>query len=58
VGRELDGSERDLTPGEKMKANFLGWSRDRKSFFFSTNERDPRPRISSATISLPGSRRA
>ncbi|MGH9941696.1 MAG: prolyl oligopeptidase family serine peptidase [Pyrinomonadaceae bacterium] len=37
-----DGSEQDLTPGEKTKANFLGWSRDRKSFFVSTNERDPR----------------
>jgi len=40
--RELDGSERDLTPGEKTKANYLGWSKDRKSFFFSTNERDAR----------------
>jgi dipeptidyl aminopeptidase/acylaminoacyl peptidase len=40
--RELDGSERDLTPGEKTKANFLGWSFNRKSFFYSTNERDPR----------------
>ena len=40
--RELDGTERDLTPGDKVKANFLGWSHDRKSFFFSTNERDPR----------------
>ena len=40
--RELDGTERDLTPGEKVKANFVGWSKDRKSFFFSTNERDPR----------------
>ena len=40
--READGSERDLTPGEKVKANFLGWSHDRKSFFFSTNERDAR----------------
>ena len=38
--REVDGSERDLTPGEKTKANFLGWSQDRKSFFYSTNERD------------------
>ena len=38
--RELDGSERDLTTGEKTKANFLGWSQDRKSFFYSTNERD------------------
>jgi dipeptidyl aminopeptidase/acylaminoacyl peptidase len=40
--RELDGTERDLTPGEKTKANFLGWALDRKSFFYSTNERDPR----------------
>jgi dipeptidyl aminopeptidase/acylaminoacyl peptidase len=40
--RELDGSERDLTPGDKVKANFVAWSHDRKSFFFSTNERDPR----------------
>ncbi|HJP93972.1 MAG TPA: S9 family peptidase [Pyrinomonadaceae bacterium] len=40
--RELDGAERDLTPGDKVKASFLDWSHDRKSFFFSTNERDPR----------------
>ena len=40
--RELNGTERDLTPGEKTKANFIGWAFDRKSFFFSTNERDPR----------------
>ncbi len=40
--RELDGTERDLTPGEKTKAIFLKWSQDRKSFFFSTNERDPK----------------
>jgi len=31
--RALDGTERDLTPGEKTKANFLTWSQDRKSFF-------------------------
>lgn len=40
--RELDGKERDLTPGEKTKANFLGWAHDRKSFFFSTNARNPK----------------
>jgi dipeptidyl aminopeptidase/acylaminoacyl peptidase len=40
--RELNGTERDLTPGDKVKANFVGWSHDRQSFFFSTNERDPR----------------
>ncbi len=36
-----DGSVRDLTPGDKLKANFAGWSRDDRSFFLSTNERDP-----------------
>lgn len=40
--RELDGQERDLTPGEKTKANFLKWNQDRKSFFFSTNARNPK----------------
>ncbi len=40
--RELDGSERDLTPGEKTKAQFYAWSQDRKSFFFGTNTRDPK----------------
>jgi dipeptidyl aminopeptidase/acylaminoacyl peptidase len=40
--KQADGTERDLTPGEKTKANFLGLSHDRKSFFFSTNERDAR----------------
>jgi dipeptidyl aminopeptidase/acylaminoacyl peptidase len=40
--RELDGSEHDLTPGEKTKARFLRWGQDRKSFFISTNERDPK----------------
>ncbi|HEX2269373.1 MAG TPA: S9 family peptidase [Pyrinomonadaceae bacterium] len=40
--RELDGTERDLTPGEKTKANFIGWAHDRKSFYFTTNERDAR----------------
>ncbi len=40
--KEANGTERDLTPGDKTKANFLGWSHDRKSFFYSTNERDAR----------------
>jgi dipeptidyl aminopeptidase/acylaminoacyl peptidase len=40
--KELDGQGRDLTPGEKTKANFLKWSQDRKSFFFSTNARNPK----------------
>ncbi len=40
--RELDGVERDVTPGEKLKANFAGWSRDDRAFYFQTNERDKR----------------
>lgn len=39
---EADGRERDLTPGAKVKASFLGWSRDDKAFYFTTNERDAR----------------
>ncbi len=38
----LDGLSRDLTPGEKLKAIFLGWSADDQSFFVATNERDAR----------------
>src|SRR2546423_5870973 len=40
--RELDGKERDLTPGDKTKAQFYDWSQDRNSFFFGTNARDPK----------------
>lgn len=40
--RTSDGSERDLTPGEKTKANFAGWSADEQAFFYTTNERDAR----------------
>lgn len=40
--RELDGSEKDLTPGEKLKARFIGWSGDKASFLVATNERDAR----------------
>jgi dipeptidyl aminopeptidase/acylaminoacyl peptidase len=36
-----DGSVRDLTPGDKLKATFLDWSGDQKSFFFLSNERAP-----------------
>jgi dipeptidyl aminopeptidase/acylaminoacyl peptidase len=31
----------DLTPGDKLKANFLGWAGDDRSFFIATNERNP-----------------
>jgi dipeptidyl aminopeptidase/acylaminoacyl peptidase len=49
-GNELDhlyvqspgGAVVDLTPGAKLKANFLGWAEDDRSFFVGSNERDPR----------------
>lgn len=38
--RQLDGSIRDLTPGKNLKADFLGWSGDKRTFYVSSNERD------------------
>ncbi|MCG8425088.1 MAG: S9 family peptidase [Proteobacteria bacterium] len=38
--RDRDGTSRDLTPGDKVKARFSGWSGDKKSFWLLTNERD------------------
>ena len=40
--RELDGTEKDLTPGDKLKASFAGWRQDGSAFFVATNERDPK----------------
>jgi len=40
--RELDGSARDLTPGDKLKASFAGWKPDGSGFYVVTNERDPK----------------
>ncbi|MCB1613972.1 MAG: S9 family peptidase, partial [Xanthomonadales bacterium] len=40
--RELDGSVKDLTPGDKFKAQFAGFADDKQSFFIATNERDER----------------
>jgi dipeptidyl aminopeptidase/acylaminoacyl peptidase len=40
--RERDGSVKDLTPGEKLRAQFAGWARDGRSFYVLTNERDQR----------------
>lgn len=39
---EADGSERDLTPGENLRAQFAGFSHDGESFFVVHNGRDPR----------------
>ncbi len=38
--RERDGSERDLTPGSKLKAQFYGFTPDGSAFHVATNERD------------------
>jgi len=35
-----DGTSRDLTPGEKEKANFWGWSDDNQHMYYSSNVRD------------------
>ena len=40
--RNLDGKEKDLTPGKKLKAVFGGFSRDGKHFYVWSNERDPK----------------
>ncbi len=40
--REVDGRVKDLTPGDKVKASFMGWSDDEKTFWVLTNERDAR----------------
>ncbi|MCR9295194.1 MAG: S9 family peptidase, partial [bacterium] len=40
--RQLNGESKDLTPGENLKAQFLGWSADDQSFFVGSNRRDPR----------------
>jgi len=40
--RTPDGQEQDLTPGAKLKAEFVGWSGDLRSFHVATNERDAR----------------
>lgn len=36
-----DGSVQDLTPAENEKAGFGGWSRDKKTMYYTSNKRDP-----------------
>ena len=38
--RELDGTVRDLTPGDKVKADLVGFSADGKTFWVTSNARD------------------
>jgi dipeptidyl aminopeptidase/acylaminoacyl peptidase len=40
--RATDGTDKDLTPGEKLKAAFKGWTRTGDGFYVQTNERDAR----------------
>jgi len=39
---QADGTEKDLTPGENLKADFLGFNADGSAFHVISNERDPR----------------
>ena len=39
--RAADGTVRDLSPGERLKASFHGFSADGRTIFISTNERNP-----------------
>ncbi|MCW3117577.1 MAG: family peptidase [Chitinophagaceae bacterium] len=39
---KTDGIAKDLTPGEKEKASFAGWSRNKKYMYYTSNKRDPR----------------
>lgn len=40
--QEVDGTVKDLTPGDKLKAIFGGWIGEGEAFVAFTNERDPR----------------
>lgn len=37
-----NGTVKDLTPGDAVKATFTGWSRDKKIMYYTSNKRDPR----------------
>lgn len=39
---DQSGNVTDLTPGDKEKAQFGGWSADKSAFYYSSNKRDPR----------------
>jgi dipeptidyl aminopeptidase/acylaminoacyl peptidase len=36
-----DGTTQDLTPGENEKASFAGWSKDKRTMYYTSNKRDP-----------------
>lgn len=40
--RDPSGEVVDLTPGDNLKASFVGWQVDGQAFFVMSNERDPK----------------
>jgi len=40
--RTPGGEEQDITPGDKLKAQFLDWTPDGGAFYVTSNERDPK----------------
>ncbi|WP_404340443.1 S9 family peptidase [Pseudoalteromonas mariniglutinosa] len=38
--RELDGTTKDLTPGDETRASFAGFTQDGSQFFITSNQRD------------------
>jgi dipeptidyl aminopeptidase/acylaminoacyl peptidase len=36
-----DGKTKDLTPGDKAKSGFIGWSKNKKFMYYGSNKRDP-----------------
>lgn len=40
--RNTDGTHRDLTPDTGARASFYGWTKDKKSFLYTSNKRDKR----------------
>jgi dipeptidyl aminopeptidase/acylaminoacyl peptidase len=40
--RDTNGEHTDLTPAEGARATFYGWAEDDNSFFYTSNERNPR----------------
>ncbi len=40
--QSADGKVKDLTPGEKEKAQFLDWNKAKTAFYYNSNVRDPK----------------
>lgn len=36
------GGQKDITPGDSVRNSFMGWSKDKKSMFIGSNQRDAR----------------